>query len=105
MRRREFITLIGAAAAAWPLSARGQETAPTIIGVLSGQSADSYERNFAALRKALSENGYVEGSNLLIEYRSSDGQDDRLPELADDLVATARSADLLQWQPNRHARG
>ena len=86
MRRREFITLIGAAAAAWPLSARGQETAPTIIGVLSGQSADSYERNFAALRKALSENGYVEGSNLLIEYRSSDGQDDRLPELADDLV-------------------
>ena len=86
MRRREFITLIGAAAAAWPLSARGQETAPAIIGVLSGQSADSYERNFSALRKALSENGYVEGSNLLIEYRSSDGQDDRLPELAADLV-------------------
>ena len=86
MRRREFITLIGAVAAAWPLSARGQETAPTIIGVLTEQSADSYERNFSALRKALSENGYVEGGNLLIEYRSSDGQDDRLPELAADLV-------------------
>src|SRR5579863_534976 len=86
MRRREFITLIGTAAAAWPLSARGQETAPTIIGVLTGQSADSYERNFSALRKALSESGYVEGGNLLLEYRSSDGHDDRLPELAADLV-------------------
>ena len=59
MRRREFITRIGAAAAAWPLFlARGQETVPTIIGVLTGiQSADSYERNFSALRKALGENG------------------------------------------------
>jgi putative ABC transport system substrate-binding protein len=86
MRRREFISLLGGAAVGWPLAASGQEERPTIIGLLSGQSADSYKRNFAAFRKALSENGYVEGKNLLIEYRSSDGRDDQLPELAADLV-------------------
>ena len=85
MRRREFVTLLGSAAA-WPLAARAQQTAPTVIGFLYGQSADSSVRNVAAFRKALGENGYVEGQNLPIEYRWSDDHENRLPDLAVDLV-------------------
>ena len=86
MRRREFITIVGGTMATWPLAARAQQTAPTLIGHLSGHSADSYARNDAAFRKGLAENGYVEGQNLLIEYRWSGDHDDQLPELAADLV-------------------
>jgi putative ABC transport system substrate-binding protein len=85
MRRRKFLSFLGGIAA-WPFAARGQESPPTIIRFLNGQSADSYKRNVSAFRKTLSENGYVEGQNLLIEYRWSDGRDDRLPEFAEDLV-------------------
>jgi putative tryptophan/tyrosine transport system substrate-binding protein len=86
MRRREFISLLSGAAVGWPVDTYAQHDAPTVIGQLNGQSAGSYERNTAAFRKALGENGYVEGQNLLIDYRWSDGQDDRLPALAADLV-------------------
>jgi ABC-type uncharacterized transport system substrate-binding protein len=91
MKRREFIRLVGglaASSASWPLAARAQQTATRTIGWLSLRSADtSTEKNLlAAFRHGLNQTGYVEGRNLKIEYRFGDGQYDRLPALAADLV-------------------
>src|SRR5215472_10055911 len=86
MRRREFITLLGSAATAWPLSARAQKPALPVVGFLRNTTPDESAYLLTALRKGLNEAGYVEGENLAIEYRWGGGHQDQLRDLADDLV-------------------
>jgi putative tryptophan/tyrosine transport system substrate-binding protein len=86
MRRRDFITLLGGGAAAWPLAAHAQRLPIPLVGYLSGAALHADDPEVIALRKGLSEAGYIEGQNVAIEYRSAERQYDRLPSLAADLV-------------------
>jgi putative tryptophan/tyrosine transport system substrate-binding protein len=85
MRRRDFIKVIVGSAVAWPLSARAQQPMP-VIGFLNGASPEGYAHYVAAFRQGLPQAGYVEGQNVTVEYRWAQGQYDRLPAMAADLV-------------------
>jgi putative ABC transport system substrate-binding protein len=99
MRRREFITYLGGAVAAWPLMARAQQPTMPVIGYLSALSEGQASSQLVAFRRGLNESGFVEGRNVAIEFHWADGQYDRLPAMASDLVRRPVTLILAQTPP------
>jgi putative tryptophan/tyrosine transport system substrate-binding protein len=100
MRRREFITLVGGATAMWPLATRAQQTtAMPVIGFLGGADPIGLAPQIEALRLGLRDHGYIEGQNIAVEYHWAEGQYDRLPALAADLVRRSVAIIVTQGTP------
>src|SRR6516164_4844367 len=99
MRRRDFISLIGGAGATWPLAARAQQPTMPVIGFLSGNNADRLPQFTAAFHEGLSAAGFVDGKNVVIEYRWADSHLERVPALALDFDSASGYCDLCQrWR-------
>src|SRR4029077_4000258 len=100
MKRREFITLLGGVAAAWPLAARAQQSIP-VIGFLDSRSPDALADRLRGFRQGLKDNGFIEGENVIVVYRWAENQFDRLPALAGETGCPPAAVIVAGGGPNR----